>query len=220
MAPTGSRRPGRPPAAKADETRQRILQAARLVFSERGYDGATFQAIAARADLTRPAINHYFSSKRALYREVLAETNELVIGNSIKRAEREVTLVARLSAFISSAVAANSKNPAVSTFIVTAVLESQRHPELNTAGNDSVRIAREFLLSDVNDAIERGEVIPDVDASALVESLLVVLCGVGLYAGYVESYQAMLGITGMLRQLLEGALWQPEADRPPSTRHE
>jgi len=51
MSPTASRGPGRPPAAKADETRQRIVQAARLVFSERGYDGATFQAIAARADL-------------------------------------------------------------------------------------------------------------------------------------------------------------------------
>lgn len=84
-ASTGNRRPGRPPAAKADETRQRIIQAARLVFSERGYDGATFQAIAARADLTRPAINHYFSSKRALYQEVMDETNEFVIGVGIKR---------------------------------------------------------------------------------------------------------------------------------------
>ncbi|WP_156747152.1 TetR/AcrR family transcriptional regulator, partial [Mycobacterium sp. E2462] len=71
MPQRGNRRPGRPPAAKADETRQRIIHAARLVFSERGYDGATFQAIAARADLTRPAITPCFSSKRTLYREVL-----------------------------------------------------------------------------------------------------------------------------------------------------
>ena len=42
------------------------MQAARLVFAECGYDGATFQAIAVRADLTRPAINHYFSTKRLL----------------------------------------------------------------------------------------------------------------------------------------------------------
>ncbi len=61
------------------------------MFSERGYDGATFQAIAARADLTRPAINHYFSSKRVLYREVLDETNEFVIGAGIRQAERETT---------------------------------------------------------------------------------------------------------------------------------
>ena len=49
------------------------------MFSERGYDAATFQAIAIRADLTRPAINHYFSSKQLLYREVVDRTNELVV---------------------------------------------------------------------------------------------------------------------------------------------
>ncbi|WP_062890686.1 TetR/AcrR family transcriptional regulator [Mycobacterium avium] len=209
MLPRGNRRPGRPPAAKADETRQRIIQAARLVFSERGYDGATFQAIAARADLTRPAINHYFSSKRALYQEVMDETNEFVIGVGIKEADRETTLVGRLTAFISAAVKANAENPAGSAFIIGGVLESQRHPEWNTAENDSVRIAREFLIRVVNDAIEHGEVAADIDASALVETLLVVMCGVGLYAGYVETDQEMLAVTGMLRQLLEGALWRP-----------
>jgi len=211
MASTGSRRPGRPPAAKADDTRRRIIQAARLVFSERGYDGATFQAIAARADLTRPAINHYFSSKRALYREALEQTNDSIIGAGIEQAERETTLVARLTAFISSAVRADSENPAGSALIITGILESQRHPEWNRTENDSVRIAREFLTRVVNDAIERREVAADIDVSALVESLLVILCGVGLYAGYVESYQEMLAVTGMLRQLLEGALWGAEA---------
>lgn len=211
MLPRGNRRPGRPPAAKADETRQRIIQAARLVFSERGYDGATFQAIAARADLTRPAINHYFSSKRALYREVMDETNEFIIGTGIKQAEGETGLVARLTAFISAAVKANSENPAGSAFIIGGVLESQRHPEWSGTENDSVRVAREFLMREVNEAIERGEVVADIDASALVESLLVVISGVGLYAGYIKSYKEMLAVTGMLRQLLEGALWRPEA---------
>ena len=211
MVPRGNRRPGRPPAAKADETRQRIIQAARLVFSERGYDGATFQAIAARADLTRPAINHYFSSKRALYREVMDQTNEFVIGAGVKQAQAETTLVAQLTAFISAAVKANSENPAGSAFIIGGVLESQRHPEWSGTENDSVRIAREFLTRAVNDAIERGEVAAGVDASALVETLLVVTSGVGLYAGYIKSYKDMLAVVGMLRQVLEGALWHPEA---------
>ncbi len=51
------------------------MRAAREVFSELGYDAATFQAIAIRADLTRPAINHYFASKRLLYQEVVDQTN-------------------------------------------------------------------------------------------------------------------------------------------------
>ena len=210
MAPRASRRPGRPPAAKADETRKRILHAARLVFSERGYDGATFQAIAVRADLTRPAINHYFSSKRVLYREVVNQTNELVVVAAIRRAELETTLMGRLTAFISAAVRANSENPSASAFLVTTVLESQRHPELSTTENDAVRISREFLMRVVNDAIEHREVAADTDASVLAETLLVVLCGVGFYAGYVRSYQEMLAVTDVLRQLLEGALWRPE----------
>ncbi len=210
MPPTASRRPGRPPAAKADDTRKRILHAARQVFSERGYDGATFQAIAVRADLTRPAINHYFSSKRVLYREVANQTNRLVVTASIERAEREPTLLGRLTAFISAAVLANSENPAASAFLVTNVLESQRHPELSTTHNDALRISRDFLMRVVNDAIERGEIAADIDASALVETLLVVLCGVGFYAGYVRSYEEMLVISDVLRQLLEGALWRPQ----------
>ncbi|MCA2241388.1 MULTISPECIES: TetR/AcrR family transcriptional regulator [Mycobacterium] len=210
MLPRGNRRPGRPPAAKADETRQRIIQAARLVFSERGYDGATFQAIAARADLTRPAINHYFSSKRALYREVLNETNEFVIGAGIKKAERETTLVAQLTAFISEATRANWKNPAGSAFLISGVLESQRHPDLTGTDNDSVRISREFLLRVINDAIERGEIVADVEAKVLAEALLVLVCGVGVYAGYVESPDTLLALTGVMRRLLEGAFQRRE----------
>ncbi|OJZ70299.1 TetR family transcriptional regulator [Mycobacterium paraffinicum] len=206
-----SRRPGRPPAAKADETRQRIMQAARLVFSERGYDGATFQAIAARADLTRPAINHYFSSKRVLYRELLEQTNEAIIGTGIKEAEREATLVGQLTAFISAAVRANSENPAGSALIISGVLESQRHPEWNKTENDSVRMCREFLVRVVNAAMERGEVPDDVDVPALIEALVVLMCGVGLYAGFVQGPDALLSITGMMRRLLEGAFRRSSA---------
>ncbi len=209
MPPTASRRPGRPPAAKADETRKRILRAARQVFSERGYDGATFQAIAVRADLTRPAINHYFSSKRVLYREVVDQTNQVVVAAGIARARGEDTLMARLAAFLSTAMRSNSENPSASAFLITNVLESQRHPELRATENDAVRMSREFLLWAVDEAIERGEVPVDINAAALVETLLVVLCGAGFYAGYVRSYREMGAVTETLRQLLEGALWRP-----------
>ncbi len=176
------------------------------MFGERGYDGATFQAIAARAGLSRPALNHHFSSKRALYRKVLDDTNKAVLGVGIRQAEGETTLVARMTAFISAGITADSENSTGSLFLVTGVLESQRHPDLVGTENDSVRIAREFLTRVVNDAIECGEVAADIDAPALVEALLVLCCGIGLYAGYVESDQRMLTLIDIVRQLLAGAL--------------
>jgi hypothetical protein len=95
-------------------------------------------------------------------------------------------------------------------------LESQRHPEWASIQNDTVRICRGFLSHVVADAVERGEIAPNIDLSALAESLLVVLCGVGLYAGYVEGYQETLAVIDRVRPaLLEGGLWgsDREGDR-------
>jgi TetR/AcrR family transcriptional regulator, repressor for uid operon len=201
-----SRGPGRPPAAKAAETRKRILRAAREVFSERGYDAATFQAIAIRADLTRPAINHYFSNKRALYREVAKETNDVVVAASIQRAQRETTLAGRVAAFIEAATQADIENRTAAAFLITVALESQRHPDLSHEQADSVRATRVFLSWAIDDAIKRGELAADTDASVLTEMLIAVLLGVGFYAGFVVNRQEIDAVNAQLQQLLAGNL--------------
>jgi TetR/AcrR family transcriptional regulator, repressor for uid operon len=213
MPRVASRGPGRPPAAKADETRKRIVRAARQVFSERGYDGATFQAIAMRADLTRPAINHYFASKRLLYTEVADRTNDLVVLAGIERSRRETTLMARMATFITVAMEVDSQNPSTAAFLATAVLESQRHPELRRDENDAVRMTRDWLLWAVREAIDSGELAPGIDTDSLAESLLLMLCGVGFYAGFVGSYQEVENIIDTLRRLIGGRLWSPEPHR-------
>jgi TetR/AcrR family transcriptional regulator, repressor for uid operon len=201
-----SRGPGRPPAAKAAETRKRILRAAREVFSERGYDAATFQAIAIRADLTRPAINHYFANKRVLYWQVLDETNSAVVAASVQRARGETTLTGQVSAFIEGAIDSDIENPTAAAFLITATLESQRHPELSRPGVDSVSTTRAFLLWAINDGIQRGELDADTDAAALTEMLLAVLLGVGFYAGFIGSRHELDPVTDQLKLMLVRSL--------------
>lgn len=206
-----SRGPGRPPAAKAADTRKRIVLAARDVFSERGYDAATFQAIALRADLTRPAINHYFSSKKVLYREVLAQTTEHIIEASIARAWGEATLSERLVGFLTAAIEADAVDRSAARFLVTSVLESQRHPDLGAEEEeyDPVLSIRRFLQGAIADAIESGELTADTDAESLVELLLAVVSGVGFYAGFVDSAREMAALLGQLRRLMAGVQRQP-----------
>jgi AcrR family transcriptional regulator len=189
------------------------VRAARQVFSERGYDGATFQAIAVQADLTRPAINHYFASKRMLYTEVAYRTSELVVTAGIERARHEPTLVGRLAAFISNAMEADAHNPCTLAFMSTAVLESQRHPELKQEDNDAVSITREYLISAVNDAIASGEIAPDTDAAMLAEVLVMMLCGVGFYAGFIANYAEVENILETLQQVIAGTLWRGQPSR-------
>jgi TetR/AcrR family transcriptional regulator, repressor for uid operon len=183
------------------------LRAAREVFSERGYDAATFQAIAMRADLTRPAINHYFANKRVLYWQVLEETTNALVAASVQRARSETTLTARVSAFIEGAIEGELENHAASAFLIAATLESQRHPELSRPGAaDSVSTTRAFLLWAINDGVQSGELSADTDTEALTEMLLAVLLGVGFYAGFVNSRPEFDAITDQLKLLLARSL--------------
>ncbi len=203
-----TRGPGRPPAAKAAETRERIVRAAREVFSELGYDAATFQAIAIRADLTRPAINHYFASKRVLYGEVVEKTNEMVVAAGMAKAEGQTSLLKRLSAFFSATMQADQRDRSAAAFLVTSVLESQRHPELSRDEHNSLKTSRAYVNWAVTEAIERGELSTDTDVATLVELLVAILWGMGFYAGYVGGHDELTAIVDKLELLLANKLWK------------
>src|SRR5213083_344338 len=54
------------------QTRQRILDAARRMFVQRGYEATTMRAIAAKIGYTPTAIYHHFEDKEALVAELSA----------------------------------------------------------------------------------------------------------------------------------------------------
>jgi AcrR family transcriptional regulator len=64
---------GRVRARKRDReaTRRRLLEAARDLFGEHGYDGVTVRMIAAAADANVALVHRYFGSKAALFAAVL-----------------------------------------------------------------------------------------------------------------------------------------------------
>ena len=59
------RRSGRRPGNQ--DTRQSILDAARAMFAERGFDGASIRAIATEAKVDPALVHHYFGTKDKLF---------------------------------------------------------------------------------------------------------------------------------------------------------
>ena len=59
------RRRGRRPGGA--DTRAALLEAARVEFAERGYEGATVRRIAERAGVDAAMVNHWFGGKEALF---------------------------------------------------------------------------------------------------------------------------------------------------------
>ena len=67
-APTGRRRGRR---GGGEDTRAALLAAAREVFAEQGYQGATVRAIAARAGVDAAMVNHWFGGKQGLFAAII-----------------------------------------------------------------------------------------------------------------------------------------------------
>ncbi|HEX7305745.1 MAG TPA: TetR family transcriptional regulator [Lentzea sp.] len=53
--------------AAGEDTRSALVAAAREVFVEKGYDGATVRAIAAKAGVDAAMVNHWFGGKEGLF---------------------------------------------------------------------------------------------------------------------------------------------------------
>jgi AcrR family transcriptional regulator len=71
MARRGRVRFGRPPKELAGEVEARILEAARRVFLERGFEGASIEEIAEVARSGKPTIYARFANKEALFAAVV-----------------------------------------------------------------------------------------------------------------------------------------------------
>lgn len=61
---------------RGEDTRNRLLDAARQLFSEHGFAGVSTRDITRLANATLPAIPHHFGSKEGLYQAVLRELAE------------------------------------------------------------------------------------------------------------------------------------------------
>jgi len=65
--PTTTNSAREPPLRKSDRARQAILEAARGLFAERGYDGTTVREVAARASIDPAMVIRYYGGKDELF---------------------------------------------------------------------------------------------------------------------------------------------------------
>lgn len=75
-------------AVERQERRNRILNASRTVFFEKGYIGATMRDIALAAELSPGLIYHYFKNKDEIYAAICEEAFEVLL-DLVRKAGRK-----------------------------------------------------------------------------------------------------------------------------------
>lgn len=79
-------------ALAKQRTRERVLSAARRLFSERGYEGATIRDIAQAAGMSTGAVFASFADKTELFDEILTADYEVIYAQMVQAARAGATV--------------------------------------------------------------------------------------------------------------------------------
>jgi AcrR family transcriptional regulator len=122
-------RSGRPPRALAGEVEERILDAAKNVFLERGFEGASIDEIADVARAGKPTIYARFPGKEALFGAVMARQVRENIGSFESIVPAGMTLEERLAS-IATAILNKVLAPETIGLCRASIAEAPRFPDL------------------------------------------------------------------------------------------
>ncbi|WP_433921740.1 TetR/AcrR family transcriptional regulator [Paenibacillus taichungensis] len=108
-------------------TLERIKQASVMLFSIHGFDGTSLQTIAQQVGIQKPSIYTYFTSKDALYLELLHDslTQELDFARQLTKIRSDGAFKEVLFQFLSSFIDRYESEPSVSYMLKTFLYPPQ-----------------------------------------------------------------------------------------------
>ena len=111
MAEQPVRRIGRPPSTVDGQTvPQRLLNVARTLFAEKGFEGTSVQDVVVAAGVTKGAMYHYFSSKDDLLYEIYGRVLRMQMERLEKFVSQEGSVEERLHAAAADVVVTTIEN--------------------------------------------------------------------------------------------------------------
>jgi len=160
-SPRGSRR------AASERRRRRILEAARACFGERGFAGATVEAIAARAGVSNGLLYQFFRGKEHLFEVVAEELIRDWIRAMVPEEEASAGAGDALEAMFRRSVEFCRSHPLLpALFTRDQLLQLQRFRDL---GARHAHAHRRHVASLLRRGIAGGELRADLDVDAVAD---------------------------------------------------
>lgn len=156
--------------SKESETNRRIVDAARRVFSEKGYAAARMQEIADAAQVNKGLLTYYEWNKEKLFRAVFNEAMEVFFEHFSRAIEDDLPLMDRLERIIDKYLDVLLKNPGLPGFVLS---ELNQNPEFFI---QEVKSRKNFpdvsrLLVQIQMAGQTGKIYP-IDPFQLLMNII------------------------------------------------
>jgi len=143
-------------------TEQRILDAAKEVFQQKGMDGARMQEIADKAGINKSLLHYYYRSKDKLFGKVFEIAFSLFIPKVKEVMLSDYSIFQKIEFFVESYLDLLQKHPYIPSFIVS---EINRNPKIlveiiekNVQVNENKMV--EVLEQQIKQEVEKGIIKP------------------------------------------------------------
>lgn len=139
-------------------TEQRILEAAKQVFLEKGLDGARMQDIADTAGYNKALVHYYFRSKEKLFEVIFVEEARKFMPRIIEKMSSEMPLFEKIEYFVESYIDMLIQNPLLPLFILNEVSKNPGELVKKIWGVDRPPV--EKVQAHINREIRKGTIKP------------------------------------------------------------
>jgi AcrR family transcriptional regulator len=159
-----------------EKAKDRIVEAAREIFSKKGYHDTTMDDVAERLGVSKGALYQYFPSKEELYREILTarfHSMESMIASELTGG----SFAECCQAFLENLI----KYSSGLGFGFEVLSEATRNPALAKVARDHYRETAQAVQECLDEWKKRGSLRKDFDTHLFAKGLVALFDGMTVY---------------------------------------
>lgn len=141
---------------KKDNTEEKIIKAAEVVFIRKGMDGARMQEIADEAGINKALLHYYFRSKQKLFEAIFTNLFKQIFPSVINLLTSDQSIENKLQTFIENYIEVLSKNPRLPAFVIQEI-----NRDANFFANifKSLGLNPQLLLAMLEKEMDKGNIV-------------------------------------------------------------
>jgi AcrR family transcriptional regulator len=152
-------------------TEERIKEAAKKVFVQKGYSGARMQDIANEAKINKALLHYYFRSKDQLFELIFMENVQKMMPKINSIIDSDDKLFDKIEKFVAEYLAMLTENPFLPLFVVN---ELSSHPErffqkIAPLANGGLKVNK--FIQQIQDETAKGKIIPISPVTLLMNTI-------------------------------------------------
>lgn len=150
------------------DTESKILEAAKIIFIEKGLEGARMQEIADEAKINKSLLHYYYRTKEKLFSAVF----QFAVSRFVPKIEEiftsDLSLFKKIELIVEQYITMLGKNPFIPIFVLH---EINRHPDRIVSLISSAGVRPQLLIEQINKEIQRGTIRP-MSAQNLIVNII------------------------------------------------